>query len=507
VASGTPVTCHAVDVVNISLPAIGSVVAGKYRVEALLGEGGMGAVFRAHHELMDKPVALKWLHPRMWDQSEAKERFVREARAASRLRHPNVVEVVDVCVQEDALFMVMELLEGENLEELLTQGALTIPEALTFVSGAMLGVAAAHARGIIHRDIKPENIFVTRDGVAKILDFGISKLVDDAHGSGRVTKTGSTMGTPAYMSIEHMNGAKDVDERSDVYSFGVVLYRVLTGLVPFEGETFAAVAVQVATHRPPTPKQLRPELPAYLDGVVMKAMARDRTQRYANLHQLLEALAVAQSESGYQQLVTQHGQAVPHLAAAPVSAPQAGAWRSTRKLEQPPALSRPMSTRPPTPPPAKRKLAAPIATGAALLGGLIWLGVWATSTTPRSVAPPPALPRVVSSDAQTSALPAEPASSLKPQHPAEPDAGVLDNSGWEAPPAAVQVEPPPRERSAPEPSSSETPAIAPRAARALTATRAVRDAGAQRGVETPPAAPQPRPRVTPRSARIQTDQF
>jgi serine/threonine protein kinase len=506
VESSAPVTCHAVDVVNISLPAIGSVVAGKYRVEALLGEGGMGAVFRAHHELMDKPVALKWLHPRMWDQSEAKERFVREARAASRLRHPNVVEVVDVCVQEDALFMVMELLEGDNLEELLTRGALTIPEALSFVSGAMLGVAAAHARGIIHRDIKPENIFVTRDGVAKILDFGISKLVDDAHGSGRVTKTGSTMGTPAYMSLEHMNGAKDVDERSDVYSFGVVLYRVLTGLVPFEGETFAAVAVQVATHRPPTPKQLRPELPAYLDGVVMKAMARDRSQRFANLHLLLEALAVAQSESGYQKLVTQGG-AAPQLAAAPISAPQAGAWRSTRKLEQPPALSRPMSTRPPTPPAPKRKLGVPLATGAALLGGLIWLGVWAASDAPRAVAPPPALPRLLSSDAQTTSLPAEPASSLPPQHAAQPDAGVVDNSGWEAPPAAEQVDQAPPERSASAPSDIEPAQVAPRSARASTPSQSVRDAGVQRRPEVPPAALQPRPRVTPRSARIQADQF
>ncbi|HEX6244713.1 MAG TPA: protein kinase, partial [Polyangiales bacterium] len=137
------------------LPAIGAIVAGKYRIEALLGEGGMGAVFRARHQLMDKPVAIKWLHPRFWDHGEARERFVREARAAARIRHPNVLEVFDVCVEPHALFMVMELIEGDTLEALLERAELSVPRALSLVLDAMHGVAAAHARGIIHRDIKP----------------------------------------------------------------------------------------------------------------------------------------------------------------------------------------------------------------------------------------------------------------------------------------------------------------------------------------------------------------
>jgi serine/threonine protein kinase len=284
--------------VLVSLPSVGSIVAGKYRVEALLGEGGMGAVFRARHELMDKSVALKWLHPRLWVHAEAKERFLREARIVSRIRHPNVVEVFDICVQHDALFMVMELLEGENLELLLQRGTLSVQSALALILEAMRGVAAAHARGIIHRDIKPENIFVGRGEaseaprqVAKILDFGISKLVQDGIGNEQMTKTGMTMGTPAYMSFEHISGARDVDARTDVYSFGVLLYRLLTDELPYGSDSFANVAVRLATTRAVAPRVLRPQLPTALSELVMKAMAFEREHRHQSMDALIEALA------------------------------------------------------------------------------------------------------------------------------------------------------------------------------------------------------------------------
>ena len=207
----------------------------------------MSTVFRAHHELMDKAVALKWLRPDLAVRPEAKDRFMREARASARIKHPNVVDVHDVGVHEGALFLVMELLEGESFAELISHGNISIPNAIRLLLGAMEGVAMAHEAGIVHRDIKPENIFVVRnrvypDGIAKILDFGISKLTEEGGAGRSLTKTGHTVGTPEYMSMEQMTGDPDVDGRADVYSFGVLLYRAFTGISPFSGETFAAIA-------------------------------------------------------------------------------------------------------------------------------------------------------------------------------------------------------------------------------------------------------------------------
>jgi serine/threonine protein kinase len=286
---------------SASLPALGSVVAEKYRIESLLGQGGMGAVFRAHHELLDKRVALKWLHPGMAQNKEVQERFVREARAAARIRHPNVVQVFDVGVHDGELFLVMELLEGASFEDLLSRGSMPLARALALLTDAMRGAAAAHECGIVHRDIKPENIVVVSDashpeGLAKLLDFGISKLHDEGPGARNITKTGLAMGTPEYMSMEQLQGAKDVDLRTDIYSFGVVLYRTLTGVSPFEADTLADVVVKIATYRPPAPSQLRPELSEGLSRVVMKAMAYDRAERYANMEELIQALLGASVE-------------------------------------------------------------------------------------------------------------------------------------------------------------------------------------------------------------------
>jgi serine/threonine protein kinase len=294
----------------LELPPVGTVVANKYRIEALLAQGGMGAVFRARHQLMGKAVALKWLHPDLAGDPEAVGRFLREARAAARIRHPNVVEVHDVGVHEGSLFMVMELLEGETFERLLERGDMPIPQALRLLIGAMHGVAAVHQHGIVHRDIKPQNVFVVYnalhpEGLAKVLDFGISKLNDDQQRGNQLTQTGFVVGTPMYMSLEQMNGDKDVDARADIYSFGVLLYRALTGTPPFDGNTFAALAVQVATHKPPTVKELRPELPTSLDNVVMKAISRAREHRHESIEQLIGELTLLASTEGFLGQMTQ----------------------------------------------------------------------------------------------------------------------------------------------------------------------------------------------------------
>ena len=301
-----------------NLPPIGTLVADKYRIEAMLGEGGMGAVFRARHEVMDKLVALKWLQPNRAEDPAFRDRFIREARVAARIRHTNVVDVYDVGVHHGALFMVMELLHGEGFDRILERGCLPIPAALRLLVGSMKGVAAAHECQIIHRDIKPENIFVVYDaehpdGLAKVLDFGISKLTDESRALPRVTNTGATLGTPLYMSFEQMNGWPNIDQRTDVYSFGVLLYRALTGAHPFDGENYAALAIAVATHQPRTPKQRRPELPGAIDSIVMKAMARDRNDRHATLHELIDALTLLASTEGFLGQMTQPSASPPLL--------------------------------------------------------------------------------------------------------------------------------------------------------------------------------------------------
>ncbi|MEY4512909.1 MAG: hypothetical protein RLZZ450_5031 [Pseudomonadota bacterium] len=275
------------------LPPIGSLIAEKYRLESLLGEGGMGAVFRARHELMDKPVAVKWLKPTSGDEAAARHRFMQEARAAARIRHPNVVDVYDVGEQDHCLFMVMELLEGETFADYLEQTGMSVAEALRHLLGAMRGVAAAHAAGITHRDIKPENVFIAVDplhvqGVAKILDFGISKLHDEPQPN--LTLAGTTMGTPHYMSYEQIRCMSDVDHRTDIYAFGVLLYQAITGALPYDSDTLPGIIMQAATGRAVRPIALCPELPPELDELVMKAIALRREDRFQSIDAMISAL-------------------------------------------------------------------------------------------------------------------------------------------------------------------------------------------------------------------------
>ena len=286
------------------LPAPGTLVANKYQLESLLGEGGMGAVYRARHVLMDKPVALKWLRPELCGDAEARERLMREARSVARIHHPNVVQIFDVDSHDGALFLVMELLEGHTLADLIAQQRLSTRQVIELLVSAMHGLSAAHERGIIHRDIKPENIFVVHDrqhpeGTAKLLDFGISKLADQKASNPRLTQTGHSIGTPVYMSVEQLTRGHEVDLRTDIYALGVVLYHALSGVLPFDGETFAGIVLSIATSDPRPLKQLRPELPAALDRIVMKAMARDRDDRYDSVDALIAALRMIDPVAGH----------------------------------------------------------------------------------------------------------------------------------------------------------------------------------------------------------------
>jgi serine/threonine-protein kinase len=277
------------------MPKVGDVIADKYTIEQLIGLGGMGAVFAATHKFTGKRVALKWMLPELAQDVDAVQRFMREAHAAGRINHPNVVDVYDVGQHEDSYFLVMEYLHGEPLTSALARRDMSSSDLLQLLLPAMRGVAAAHRQGVVHRDLKPDNIFLAyeEDGSrreCKVLDFGISKLSNEGVVNPRLTKTGAVVGTPYYMSPEQIRGSDQLDKRADVYAFGVILYEALTGQVPFHADTYGALVLEIATGTPKTPRELVPSLPSELSRVVLRAMSRDAPLRYPDMESLIRAL-------------------------------------------------------------------------------------------------------------------------------------------------------------------------------------------------------------------------
>jgi serine/threonine-protein kinase len=278
------------------LPRVGDVINEKYRIERVLGTGGMSAVFEATHCLTDRSFALKWLRPDMATREDVVRRFVREARVAGRFKHPNVVEVYDFGQAGGSFYIVMELLEGESLEERLERvGRLSPDEARRVLLPCMRGVARAHAAGVIHRDIKTANIFLCaateeRPELPKVLDFGISRFTTpDVVRDSPVTESGVWMGTPQYMSPEQVRG-KRADHRTDVYGFGVVLYELLSGVVAFDAVTTSDLMVKIATEEPRPLRELVPGIDPALVEITKRAMARKPEDRYQDLDSMIRAL-------------------------------------------------------------------------------------------------------------------------------------------------------------------------------------------------------------------------
>jgi len=278
----------------------GQVLAGKFRVERVIGQGGMGIVVEATHLALDQRVAIKFLRHEARLLPDVVARFDREARSAVKLKSEHVARVIDVGKTDDGTpFMVMEYLDGQDLSQrLLSGGALPISEAVEYVIQACEGVGEAHAKGIVHRDLKPENLFlVDRDGgwkQVKVLDFGISKAALTGNASSvdmSVNATSSIMGSPYYMSPEQLRSTKSVDHRADVWSLGVVLFELLTGTTPFD-ETleFTELVAEIleAPHR--RLREFRPDAPEALERVVDKAMAKDRASRFQSTAELAIAL-------------------------------------------------------------------------------------------------------------------------------------------------------------------------------------------------------------------------
>lgn len=278
----------------VPLPAPGEVIAGKYRIEAKLGQGGMGAVYRAIHLISGKQVALKWMLSGCSD-AHARSRFVREARVAARIDHPNVVDIFDIGQDGDrGLYMVMQLLRGESLGQRLAKGKLGVAETIDLLLPAMRGVAAVHAAGVIHRDLKPDNIFLCESaagrGEAKVLDFGISAVATHEEGDPTLTRDGALVGTPAYMSPEQIQDPRAVDARTDVYSFGVILYETLTGQQPFRAASHHGLVLAILEGSLQDPRQLRADLPDAVVAVVQRALARRREDRFPDVEALIDAL-------------------------------------------------------------------------------------------------------------------------------------------------------------------------------------------------------------------------
>jgi tRNA A-37 threonylcarbamoyl transferase component Bud32 len=279
---------------------------GHYEIEAEIGRGGMGVVYRARDTRLNRAVAFKTLPPELARDDDRKNRFLREARAACAVNHPAIAQIYDVGEAEDVLFLVMELVEGRTLRELLRAQELDVLGALEIAMQVAGGLAKAHESGVIHRDIKADNIMVTSDGHAKILDFGLAKLRDlggsseDATALSQMetamrTRAGVVVGTLQYMSPEQARGHA-VDPRSDVFSLGVVLYEMVTGQLPFCGasalDTLHAIAFDEV--RPVT--SLKPNLPASLQRIIVRCLRKKREDRYEDAHSLLDDLRHVKEE-------------------------------------------------------------------------------------------------------------------------------------------------------------------------------------------------------------------
>jgi serine/threonine protein kinase len=274
----------------------GQILGGKYRIDRVLGAGGMGMVVAATHLQLDERIAIKFLLPEALANPEAVARFGREAKAAVKIRGEHVARVIDVGTFENgAPYMVMEHLEGRDLASLIHErGAMLPSDAVDAILQACEALAEAHALGIVHRDLKPANLFMTRrpDGTpsVKVLDFGISKItvpgVDHS-----MTKTSAVMGSPLYMSPEQMTASRQVDARTDVWALGVVLYELLTGRVPFRAETLPEICGLILTAAPSPVRDFSPGVPEGLQSVVLRCLEKDRERRYFNVSQVAQALA------------------------------------------------------------------------------------------------------------------------------------------------------------------------------------------------------------------------
>jgi serine/threonine-protein kinase len=423
----------------VSSVRVGDLLSGKYRIERVLGAGGMGVVVAAHHLQLDERVAIKFLLPEGLKNPEALARFEREARAAVKIKNEHVARTIDVGKLENgAPYIVMEYLEGTDLANLLrSRRSLAIDEAVEFLLQASEAIAEAHALGIIHRDLKLENLFVVRraDGLmsVKVLDFGISKVTGLA-GSGRdvgMTRTSTIMGSPLYMSPEQLHSTRDVDTRTDIWALGVILYELIAGHPPFIGDSMPELVAKILT-RPPEPLlNLRPDAPQGLENVILRCLEKDKANRYGNIAELAMALV----EFGPRRARASAERISRTVQAAGLSA-SALALPPSSDLSEPPKVGT-MASWGQTAPQAgggRRGLWGVVAVVALVLvggGAMLLLRKPAVTSTSTLVAPPPA---------ETAAAIAPPAEVPTPVPPA-PAAPSASAGSAPSPPVAAPEKP------------------------------------------------------------------
>ncbi|MEM7434493.1 MAG: protein kinase [Myxococcota bacterium] len=278
-------------------PRIGTTLGGVYRLERVIGVGGMGCVYEATHEHLEERYAVKVLSEGRASRPDAVERFLREAKAAGRIDNEHIVRVVNFHTQDDgSVFLVMELLEGENLAARIAKGPLPAANAIDLATQTGDALQAAHDAEIVHRDLKPENIFVTqRDGrdFVKVLDFGISKIKTPEHKDMKLTETDQILGTPLYISPELARGVSVADHRTDVYALGVITYEMLTGTPPFSGDNHFQLLFKHGNETPDPPSSRNPDaqIPAHVEAAVMRALEKDPAARFENMRAFCDALS------------------------------------------------------------------------------------------------------------------------------------------------------------------------------------------------------------------------
>jgi serine/threonine-protein kinase len=332
----------------------GDVVAGKYRVERLIGSGGMGIVVAAHHLALDEPVALKFLRPHQSENREVVERLMREARATFRLRNVHSVRVHDVGeLPEGPLYIVMELLEGRDLRaELDARGALPLREVVSHGLDICEALEEAHALGIVHRDLKPGNLFLARTvggrDIVKILDFGMSKLDPALTENGPITRPETALGTPRYMAPEQWKSASTVDPAADIWAVGAVMYELLTGKVPLKELGLVERQARLQAGAIPSPREIRPEVPEALARVVLRCLRADPRARWSSASSLAGALRTAFPEIDE---VEQDPDAITKTGVTVVVPPEIQARQAALAFDpaDAPRLTAPPATRPDSP--------------------------------------------------------------------------------------------------------------------------------------------------------------
>ncbi len=484
---------------------VGSTMAGKYRLERIVASGGMATVFAGVHAWTERSVAVKILNYEHARDPEVVRRFLQEARAAAQLKHPNVVDVLDMGEDTDGtVYLVLELLHGETLKARMRRGRLSTLEIGTLVLPVMRAVASAHAKSVVHRDLKPDNVFLAAEAdgsvVPKLLDFGIAKV---SRGDSSSTRTGMMVGTPQYMSPEQVRGDRDVGAAADVWSMGVVLHAAVCGRVPFEGESTAVVLARVITERARPLLSVEPGASPAIASVVDRALQYEPAARFADMGEMIRALEGALEGRA---LADVPSSSLLELAVTPTvqldvrSIPPGPVER--RPLSEPPvtpfAWATPADAASPPPPRSRASLLAIVAVavvGLLALAALALGGAAATHTatpamtstplpTPAQIAPVPEVP--VASPPPVISAPATP----EPPPIAAPVAVV----------PLVAVAPPvaePRVR-APVSAPIEAPAAASSAAASSAAASSAAASSAAASSDAPTAEPRTRPTHEPR---------